>query len=59
LGNLKQQEVSEIWNSQKSKKFRDRIREGKFPNICTDCSNDSRILKKWVFTDKEEKQNGK
>ena len=59
LGDLEQQEVSEIWNSQKSRKFRDRIREGKFPDICTDCSNDSRILKKWVFTDKEEKQNGK
>jgi len=58
LGNLKQQEISEIWNSQKSKDFRRKIKNGKFLEMCTDCSNNSRIIKKWIFTDKERKQNG-
>ncbi len=37
FGNLKEDSLANIWNSEKIKKLRQKHLEGKFPSICKDC----------------------
>jgi len=37
FGNIFEADFNEIWRSKKAKKFREKIRKGKVPTICTDC----------------------